>query len=244
MNLAGNHRAFGPKVQAMDHDGDMVFLAIKATPFDSHQRRHRKAIDHIIVIFQMSQIMLGVLPKRKVVPNQGKPAIFAPRMEFDPVDFHPMDHFVFDMLITRHNTWEAIIGLTCQNENRVTAGNEGFADGRDHKIFGVVILANDKDSHGLYYLTREGEFVEEYNLANMLAKRLHENKLKRALVAPWRNLVKTLSPVAYVKYQYRYITHHKLNLKNPVRYTRSSNISGFMWIPKTRNSFNAPDESA
>ena len=53
----------------------------------------------------------------------------------------------------------------------------------------------------------------------MLAKRLHENKFKRALVAPWRNLVKRLSPIAYVKYQYRYITHHKLNLKNPVRYT-------------------------
>jgi hypothetical protein len=53
----------------------------------------------------------------------------------------------------------------------------------------------------------------------MLAKRLHENKIKRALVAPWRNLVKRLSPISYVKYQYRYITHHKLNLKNPIRYT-------------------------
>jgi hypothetical protein len=53
----------------------------------------------------------------------------------------------------------------------------------------------------------------------MLAARLHENKLKRALVAPWRNLVKALSPVRYVEYQYRYITHHKLHLKNPIRYT-------------------------
>lgn len=53
----------------------------------------------------------------------------------------------------------------------------------------------------------------------MLAPRLHENKFKRALVAPWRGIVKFFSPVAYVKYQYKYITHHKLNLKNPVRYT-------------------------
>ena len=53
----------------------------------------------------------------------------------------------------------------------------------------------------------------------MLAKRLHENRAKRALLAPWRSLVKTLSPIAYVKCEYRYITHHKLNLKNPVRYT-------------------------
>ena len=48
---------------------------------------------------------------------------------------------------------------------------------------------------------------------------LHENKLRRALLAPWRNLVKTLAPVFFVKQQYRYITHHRLNLKNPIRYT-------------------------
>lgn len=53
----------------------------------------------------------------------------------------------------------------------------------------------------------------------MLAPRLHENKLKRALVAPWRNLVKVLSPKAYISYQYRYITHHTLDWKHPVRYT-------------------------
>jgi hypothetical protein len=80
-------------------------------------------------------------------------------------------------------------------------------------------LADDKDSHGCYYLTRQAVLFKAYNQTKMLAKRLHENKLKRALVSPWRHLVKTLSPVAYVKYQYRYITHHKLNLKNPVRYT-------------------------
>ncbi len=48
---------------------------------------------------------------------------------------------------------------------------------------------------------------------------LKENKLKRALVAPFRNVVKAISKTWYVKYQYKYITHHKLNLKNPVRYT-------------------------
>ena len=48
---------------------------------------------------------------------------------------------------------------------------------------------------------------------------LKENKLKRALVAPFRGIVRGLSKTKYVKYQYKYITHHKLNLKNPVRYT-------------------------
>lgn len=53
----------------------------------------------------------------------------------------------------------------------------------------------------------------------MLAKRLHENKIKRFFLAPLRPLVKAISPVAYVKAEYHYITHHRLNLKNPVRYT-------------------------
>lgn len=48
---------------------------------------------------------------------------------------------------------------------------------------------------------------------------LKENKFKRALVSPFRNVVKTLSKTLYVKYQYKYITHHKLNLNNPIRYT-------------------------
>jgi len=34
-----------------------------------------------------------------------------------------------------------------------------------------------------------------------------------------RRLAIQICPVAYVKAQYKYITHHKLNLKNPVRYT-------------------------
>lgn len=32
-------------------------------------------------------------------------------------------------------------------------------------------------------------------------------------------LIKKISPVFYVKLQYKYVTKHKLNLKNPVRYT-------------------------
>ncbi|MBR0294596.1 MAG: hypothetical protein IJQ67_01665 [Bacilli bacterium] len=50
-------------------------------------------------------------------------------------------------------------------------------------------------------------------------KNLKENKFKRALVVPFRGIVKVISKTWYVRYQYKYITHHKLNLKNPVRYT-------------------------
>ena len=48
---------------------------------------------------------------------------------------------------------------------------------------------------------------------------LKENKLKRALVSPFRGVVKAVSKTWYVKSQYKYITHHRLNLKNPVSYT-------------------------
>ena len=48
---------------------------------------------------------------------------------------------------------------------------------------------------------------------------LKENKLKRAVVAPFRNIVKAFSKKAYMSYQYKYITHHKLDWKNPTRYT-------------------------
>lgn len=48
---------------------------------------------------------------------------------------------------------------------------------------------------------------------------LSENRFKRALVLPFRGVIKAISPTLYVKLQYHYITHHKLNLKNPVRYT-------------------------
>ncbi len=53
----------------------------------------------------------------------------------------------------------------------------------------------------------------------MRNKNLKENLFLRYMALPFRGLVKFLSPTLYVKLQYKYITHHKLNLKNPTRYT-------------------------
>ncbi len=53
----------------------------------------------------------------------------------------------------------------------------------------------------------------------MRNKNLKENRLLRALVLPFRAPIKLLSPRLYVKLQYRYITHKKLNLKNPKTFT-------------------------
>lgn len=53
----------------------------------------------------------------------------------------------------------------------------------------------------------------------MRNKNLKENLFLRYMILPFRGLVKFLSPILYVKLQYKYITHHKLNLKNPTRYT-------------------------
>lgn len=66
----------------------------------------------------------------------------------------------------------------------------------------------------------------------MLNPKLKENKLKRALVVPFRELIKFISPTLYVKCQYRYITHHKLNLKNPVRYTEKLQYLRLFVYPK------------
>lgn len=49
-----------------------------------------------------------------------------------------------------------------------------------------------------------------------------ENKKKtltRSIQRPFRFLLRTLFPIFYVKCEYKHITHHKLNLNNPVRYT-------------------------
>ncbi len=67
----------------------------------------------------------------------------------------------------------------------------------------------------------------------MLAKRLHENKFKRALATIVRKPIQLLSPVLYTKLQYRYITHHKLNLKNPVRYTEKLQYLRLFVYPKS-----------
>ena len=61
---------------------------------------------------------------------------------------------------------------------------------------------------------------------------LKENKLKRAIALPFRNVIKFFSPVLYVKMQYKYITHHKLNLKNPVRYTEKLQYLRLFTYPK------------
>lgn len=63
-------------------------------------------------------------------------------------------------------------------------------------------------------------------------KNLNENKFKRCLVLPFRGLVKRLSPTLYVRLQYRYITHHKLNLTNPKRYTEKLQYLRLFVYPK------------
>ena len=66
----------------------------------------------------------------------------------------------------------------------------------------------------------------------MRNKNLNENKIKRALYLPFRNVVKVLMPITYVKKQYKYITHHKLNLNNPMRYTEKLQYLRLFVYPK------------
>ena len=61
---------------------------------------------------------------------------------------------------------------------------------------------------------------------------LKENKLKRALGSIARPFVKCISPTLYVKLQYRYITHHKLHLNPPVRYTEKLQYLRLYVYPK------------
>ena len=66
----------------------------------------------------------------------------------------------------------------------------------------------------------------------MLNPRLKENKIKRALVAPFRGIVKCVSKKAYISYQYKYITHHKLDWKNLNRYTEKLQYLRLYVYPK------------
>lgn len=66
----------------------------------------------------------------------------------------------------------------------------------------------------------------------MLSKNLHENKLKRMAVNPFRNIVKILSKKWYISYQYRYITHHKLDWKHLHRYTEKLQYLRLYVYPK------------
>ncbi|MCR5348572.1 MAG: hypothetical protein K6E59_03075 [Bacilli bacterium] len=61
---------------------------------------------------------------------------------------------------------------------------------------------------------------------------LKENKLKRFFAVPFRGIVKAISPTLYVKMQYRYITHHPCNLKNPIRYTEKLQYLRLYVYPK------------
>ena len=61
---------------------------------------------------------------------------------------------------------------------------------------------------------------------------LKENKFKRAIASLFRYPIKVLSPVTYVKLQYRYITGHPCNLKNPTRYTEKLQYLRLFVYPK------------
>ena len=69
----------------------------------------------------------------------------------------------------------------------------------------------------------------------MLNKGMNENKFKRFLVSPFRGLIKLISPTLYVKLEYKYITGHKLNLKNPERYTEKLQVLRLFNYPKDKN---------
>ena len=56
--------------------------------------------------------------------------------------------------------------------------------------------------------------------------------LKRSLAKPVRFIIRKISPVSYVKWQYKYITGHKLNLDNPVRYTEKLQYLRLFTYPK------------
>lgn len=58
------------------------------------------------------------------------------------------------------------------------------------------------------------------------------NKILRILTNPLRNILKAISPKAYVKLQYKTITEHKLNLENPVRYTEKLQYLRLFTYPK------------
>lgn len=47
----------------------------------------------------------------------------------------------------------------------------------------------------------------------------NENKVKRAVAKFLQPIIRVFSKKLYISLQYRYITHHKLNWKNPTRYT-------------------------
>lgn len=61
---------------------------------------------------------------------------------------------------------------------------------------------------------------------------LRENKFKRLIATSVRGMIKLLSKKKYIELQYRYITHHKLNFKNPIRYTEKLQYLRYYVYPK------------
>ena len=61
---------------------------------------------------------------------------------------------------------------------------------------------------------------------------LKENKFKRFVATSVRGIIKFFFKKKYIELQYRYITHHKLNLKNPVRYTEKLQYLRLYFYPK------------
>ena len=63
---------------------------------------------------------------------------------------------------------------------------------------------------------------------------LKENKFKRFIGVCSRNIIKALSKRKYVELQYKYITGHKLNLNNPIRYTEKLQYLRLYTYPKNK----------
>lgn len=61
---------------------------------------------------------------------------------------------------------------------------------------------------------------------------LKENKLKRFFAVSSRGIVKAFSKKKYIEWQYKYITHHKLNWKDPQRYTEKLQYLRYYVYPK------------
>lgn len=58
------------------------------------------------------------------------------------------------------------------------------------------------------------------------------NKFIRIVTNPARNILKAISPKAFIKLQYKSITGHKLDLKNPTRYTEKLQYLRLFDYPK------------
>lgn len=66
----------------------------------------------------------------------------------------------------------------------------------------------------------------------MANKNLKENKIKRFFALSLRGIIKAISKKKYIELQYKYITHHKLNFANPVRYTEKLQYLRYYVYPK------------